>query len=128
MSISKRGARSYLVRVPPFPARTLRTREDAVRVELELKRRKALGEHFEAPAITVGEAMDGTLARLKATGNPSEKLDRAERASGESMGAAACYAAAGAAPGADRGHDQRARREASEVRKGGAGVPEARAA
>ena len=72
MSITKRGARSYLVRVPPFPARTLRTKEDAERVELELKRRKALGEHYEAPPITLAEAMDGTLARLRATGNPSE--------------------------------------------------------
>jgi integrase len=71
VSITKRGARSYLVRVEPFPARTLRTKEDAERVELELKRRKALGEHYEAPPITLGEAMDGTLARLRTTGNPS---------------------------------------------------------
>jgi integrase len=71
VSISKRGARSYLVRVEPYPARTLRTKEDAERVELELKRRKALGEHFQAAPITLGEAMDGTLARLRATGNPS---------------------------------------------------------
>ena len=71
MSITKRGARSYLVRVEPFPARTLRTKEDAERVELELKRRKALGEHYEAPPITLGEAIDGTLARLRTTGNPS---------------------------------------------------------
>ena len=48
MSITKRGARSYLVRVDPFPARTLLTKEDAERVELELKRQKALGEHYEA--------------------------------------------------------------------------------
>jgi integrase len=71
MSITKRGSRSYLVRVAPFPAQTLRTREDAERVELELKRRKALGELYEARPITLGEAMDGTVARLKATGNPS---------------------------------------------------------
>jgi len=71
MSITRRGARSYLVRVEPFPARTLRTKEDAERVELELKRRKALGEHYEAPPITLGDAMDGTLARLRTTGNPS---------------------------------------------------------
>jgi hypothetical protein len=71
VSITRRGARSYLVRVEPFPAPTLRTKEDAERVELELKRRKALGEHYEAPPITLGDAMDGTLARLRATGNPS---------------------------------------------------------
>ena len=72
MSITKRGARSYLVRVPPFPGTTQRTREDAERVELDLKRRKTLGELYEAPPITLGEAIDGTLARLRATGNPSE--------------------------------------------------------
>jgi len=71
VSITKRGTRSYLVRVDPFAATTLRTKEDAERVELELKRRKALGEHYEAAPITLGEAMDGTLARLRATGNPS---------------------------------------------------------
>src|SRR5579864_1983597 len=71
VSITKRGTRSYLVRVEPFPARTLRTKEDAERVELDLKRRKALGEHYEARPITLGEAMDGTLARLRVAGNPS---------------------------------------------------------
>jgi integrase len=71
VSITKRGDRSHLVRVAPFPAQTLRTRADAERVELELKRRKSLGEFYEAAPITLGEAMDGTLARLKATGNPS---------------------------------------------------------
>jgi integrase len=71
VSITKRGKRSYLVRVAPISAQTLRTREDAERVELELKRRKALGEFYEAAPITLGEAIEGTLARLKATGNPS---------------------------------------------------------
>ena len=72
MSITKRGARSYLVRVEPFRAQTLRTKEDAERVELELKRQKALGEHYEARPITLGEAIDGTLSRLRATGKPSD--------------------------------------------------------
>jgi integrase len=58
--------------VSPFPAQTLRTRADAERVELELKRRKALGELWAAPAVTLGEAMDGTLGRLRTTGSPSE--------------------------------------------------------
>src|SRR5919197_2408119 len=71
MSITKRGTRSYLVRVAPFSAQTFRTRQDAERVELELKRRKALGEFYEAAPITLGEAIEGTLARLKATANPS---------------------------------------------------------
>jgi integrase len=70
--VGKNGKASYVVRVEPFRAQTLRTREDADRVDLELKRRKALGELYEAPAITLGEAMDGTLARLRTTGSPSE--------------------------------------------------------
>ena len=71
MSIRKHGS-GYQVRVAPFRSQTLRTRADAERVELDLKRRKALGEHYEAPPITLGEAMDGTLGRLRANGNPSE--------------------------------------------------------
>jgi integrase len=72
MSVRKRGTRSYQVRVAPFPAQTLPTREAAEKVDLDLRRRKALGELYEAPPITLGEAMDGTLTRLRATGNPSE--------------------------------------------------------
>jgi hypothetical protein len=72
MSVRKRGPRSYQVRVAGFPARTLPTRETAEKVELELRRQKALGELYEAPPVTLGEAIDGTLARLKAAGNPSE--------------------------------------------------------
>jgi integrase len=71
VSITKRGD-SYSVRVAPFRARTLKTRADAERVELELKRQKTLGELYEAPPETLAAAIDGTLARLKATGNPSE--------------------------------------------------------
>jgi integrase len=69
--VRKRGA-SYLVRVVPFRAQTVHTRGDAERLELELKRRKAVGELWEEPPETLGEAIDGTLARLRATGNPSE--------------------------------------------------------
>jgi integrase len=76
VSIKKRMGKSrrasYLVRVEPFPAQTLRTREDAERVESVLKRRKALGELWQAPPKTFGEAIDGTLARLRTTGSPSE--------------------------------------------------------
>ena len=72
MSVRKRGPRSYQVRLEPFPAQTVPTKEAADKLELDLKRRKALGELYEASPITLGEAMDGTLARLRAVGNPSE--------------------------------------------------------
>ncbi len=67
MSIRKRGPRAYQARVAGFPAQTAPTKEAAERIELDLKRRRALGDLYEAPAITVGEAIDGTLARIAAT-------------------------------------------------------------
>jgi hypothetical protein len=67
MSIRKRGSRSYQVRVPGFPAQTVPTREGAERLELDLKLRGSLGDVYEAAAITLGEAIDGTLARVQAT-------------------------------------------------------------
>ena len=71
MSIRKRGLRAYQVRVSGFPAQTAPTRESAQRIELDLKRRRALGELYEAPAVTLGEAIDGKLARIEATGGVS---------------------------------------------------------
>jgi len=73
MSVRKRGARSYQVRVDGFPAQTAPTKESAERLELDLKTRKALGERYEAPAVTLGEAIDGTLARIEATKSPRDK-------------------------------------------------------
>jgi hypothetical protein len=43
MSIRKRGVRSYQVRVSPFPAQTVPTREAAEKLELDLKLRRSLG-------------------------------------------------------------------------------------
>jgi len=57
--------------VSGFPAQTAPTRESAERIELDLKRRRALGELYEAPAVTLGEAIDGTLARIEVTGGVS---------------------------------------------------------
>lgn len=71
MGIRKRGPRSYQVRVSGFPAQTAPTRGSAERIELDLKRRRALGELYEAPAVTLGEAIDGKLARIEATGGVS---------------------------------------------------------
>lgn len=71
MSIRKRGPRAYQVRVSGFPAQTAPTRESAERIELDLKRRRALGELYEAPAVTLGEAIESKLARIEATGGVS---------------------------------------------------------
>ncbi len=73
MSIRKRGPRAYQVRVAGFPAQTAPTRESAEKIELDLKRRRALGDLYEGPPITLGEAIDGTLARINATRGVSEK-------------------------------------------------------
>ena len=56
-----------------FPAQTAPTRDSAEKIELDLKRRRALGDLYEAPPITLGEAIDGTLARIDATRGVSEK-------------------------------------------------------
>ena len=68
MSIRKRGKRSYQVRVAPFPAQTVPTREAAERLELELKLRKVGGAVAPEPPTTLGEEIDGFLARLAAAG------------------------------------------------------------
>jgi integrase len=73
MSIRRRGSGSYQVRVSGFPAQTAPTRESAEKLELDLKRRRALGDLYEGPAITLAEAIDGTLARINATRGVSEK-------------------------------------------------------
>lgn len=73
MSIRKRGPRSYQVRIAPFPAQTAPTLEAAKRLELDLMTRKSLGDLYAAKPITVGEAIDGTLARIKAMRNTSAK-------------------------------------------------------
>ena len=81
------------MRVSGFPAQTAPTREAAEKIELELKRRRALGDLYEAPAITLGEAIDGTLARIEATREPSEKTRAYNAPLREVLGAAARHAA-----------------------------------
>jgi integrase len=73
MSIRKRGPRSYQVRVSPFPAQTAPTREAAEKIELDLKRRRSLGDLYEATPETLGEAIDATLAWADATGGTSAR-------------------------------------------------------
>jgi integrase len=66
MSIRKRGRRSYQVRVAPFPAKTLPTRDAAERYELELQLRRAQGDRFVEKPVTLQEEIDSWLARNRA--------------------------------------------------------------
>jgi integrase len=71
VSIRRRGKQAYQVRVYPFVARTVRTRADAERVELELKRQRSLGELYVERPTTLGEEIDALLNRLRASGGRS---------------------------------------------------------
>lgn len=74
MSIWKRGPKRYLVRVEPYRARTVHgSRADAEKVELELKRKKTMGEHYEAPASLLAAELDGWLERIFATRKLSDR-------------------------------------------------------
>jgi integrase len=73
VSIRRRGRQAYQVRVYPFPARTVRTRADAERVELELKRQRSLGELYIERPTTLGEEIDALLNRLAASGGRSPR-------------------------------------------------------
>ncbi len=68
MSIRKRGVRAYQIRVAPFPAQTVATREAAERLELELKLRKVGGVAAPERPTTLGEEIDGFMVRLRAAG------------------------------------------------------------
>ena len=73
VSIRKRGKQAYQVRVHPFPARTVRTRLDAERLELEWKRQCSMGEFHVERATTLGEEIDAFLNRLRASGGRSPR-------------------------------------------------------
>ena len=64
MSIRRRGARSWQVRVGNLPARTVPTRADAERLELEL-RRLAMGDLYEEAPRMLGREIDALLDRLR---------------------------------------------------------------
>src|SRR6185503_9401478 len=81
VSIRKRGARSYQVRVSPFPAQTVPTRDAAEKLELDFKLRRSLGEPYDGQALTLGEAIDGTLARIEAMRGPRSKTTEFNRRS-----------------------------------------------
>ena len=67
MSVRKRGPRAYQVRVYPFPAKTLPTRDAAERFQLELLVRRAEGDRYVEPVRTLQEEIDAWLRRWKAT-------------------------------------------------------------
>jgi integrase len=80
MSIRKRGKRSYQVRVAPFPAKTLPTREAADRYELELLLRRSQGDRYVEASRTLGQELDAWLARRRAAGgNRARTLEFYER-------------------------------------------------
>jgi hypothetical protein len=65
MSIRKRGPRAYQVRVGNLPARTVPTRADAERLELDLRRRLSLGELYEESPRTLGDEIRSLLSGLR---------------------------------------------------------------
>jgi hypothetical protein len=64
MSIRRRGPRSYQVRVGNLPARTVQTRADAERLELDLRRRLSMGELYEEAPRTLGDEIAAPLVQL----------------------------------------------------------------
>jgi integrase len=65
VSIRRRGPRSYQVRVGHLPARTVPTRADAERLELDLRRRLSMGELYEEAPRMLGDEVAALLARLR---------------------------------------------------------------
>jgi hypothetical protein len=61
VSIWKRGKGAYVVRVHPYRAQTVVTRADAETLERDLKRRRSMGELYEAPPNELGAELDGWL-------------------------------------------------------------------
>lgn len=87
MSIRKRGPRAYQVRVSPFPAKTLPTREAAGRYELELMLRRAQGDRFVEKDRTLGEELDAWLTRKKAVSGLRAPTAKFNARSFEDLGA-----------------------------------------
>ena len=73
MSVRKRGKRSYQVRVARFPAKTLPTREAAVRYELELLLRRSQGDRYVEASRTLGQELDAWIARRRAAGGNRDR-------------------------------------------------------
>ena len=72
----KGGRKAYLVRVEPFKAQTVYSREAATTLEIDLKNRKALGHLYQAPPTTLGDELDSHLGRRETTrGNAERTLE-----------------------------------------------------
>lgn len=74
MSVRRKGKHTYEVRVRPFPSRCVPTKEAANKLELDLKLRRSMGDLYEAPALTLGRAIDEHIERRKALGGRKGKL------------------------------------------------------
>jgi integrase len=59
--------------VYPFPAKTLPTREAAARYELELLLRRSQGNRYVEESRTLGQELDGWLARRRAAGGNRDR-------------------------------------------------------
>ena len=73
MSVRKRGKRSYQVRVTPFTAKTLPTREAAERYELELLLRRSQGDRYVEESSTLGQELDAWIGRRRAAGGNRDR-------------------------------------------------------
>src|SRR3954453_2772321 len=68
MAIRKCGKGQWQVRVRPFPDMTVPTREAAPTVELGLKLRVELGHLYREKPVSLGQELDGYVARKTAMG------------------------------------------------------------
>ncbi len=68
MAIRKRGKGRWQVRVRPFPEMTVPTREAAETIELDLKLRVKLGSLYREKPVSLGQELDGYVARKAAMG------------------------------------------------------------
>jgi integrase len=73
VSVRRRGKRSFQVRVAPFPAKTLPTREAAARYELELLLRRSQGDRYVEASRTLGRELEGGVARFRAAGGNRDR-------------------------------------------------------
>jgi integrase len=74
VSIRRKGRKQgYQVRVYPFPALTVPSKQAALKLEAQLILRRSLGDLYEEPATTLGAEIDGLIAWKQAAGSLSDK-------------------------------------------------------
>lgn len=74
VNVRKRGKGSYQVRVRPFPAQTVPTKEAADKLRVDLLLRRSMGDLYEAPAITLAAAIAEHVERKRSVGGRRGKL------------------------------------------------------